>query len=1724
VKTPDVLNSKISKIRLELPHYAFSHSAEGDSSNVFIGRERTRERLIKIIEDSPDEPGVYLIAGNRGVGKTSLFNQVIKETSLREKSKFSEKIKYILLLLIFVTGIQFCLQKIDFLNNHFNQLKFASILFFIFSFILLCFFNSFKHKITKNIILKILDGIHSSFKELSYLFNPHNPQGKTQNILKIILIVCYTQMCKYLFHIIPLRAFIFYLGFVLVCTIIKYFIYKCIKYKKMNYNKRKSFNKILNDVFISISKPFKNYIKNHSRLYVRINFGHNLKEKDLLRLIARTLNVEYQKYRSSFWRMLPWRVIALIALIIFSFLFSNVVEKQIFYKEIIKGKDLYKASSQILLDNLYLKDNERLKDVFNNIETFKVTKEIEIFEDVEYQTIKKIVKQKPKSKIDNVMLVFDQLIYEITKIIKKAPKYFWTGQDINEIIKPINYLCLLLFILTYLICILLFRCMWISTFFTTHRIILRKLKKLNSDIVHSTELENKLNISDKNAGFGIEKRTKKTRDIADTREIEKELQDILSDVQRIPFIMCRPNIVIVFDELDKVESGESGSEKGIPQTKAALFSIHATSERQTEILRILSNMKYFLSSVKAKFIFIAGREMYDIHLADVSERNNYIGSIFNVAILVPSFLTDHHTSKIILQESSIASLPEEFVCRKLFPFNYPVEAYNLKNYRIYLEKVIFSKYDENDKQEIDSRNEKIQKIIAVLQQFIIYLAHLSKGAPKKMIQLFESFIEIRTEKEDKKNMLLVQRYHSSRHFLSFNYYKQYTIGILAYLITPIFYRLSESNIKEHSDKLLVSSLRFVDFLFKFHKNSFSWKHLDMSPEMLEVNRAPELRPVAVDLLNYLTQIHINKSNFSLSDYKFDGLIANEIFAMAKTDEVFSALFSFSLDETLPLKNHYKELLEKTEKDYRKKERTAKYIDAISSLQSVLGDLYYYDDGLEEAESYYKSSVQTLQENKKNEKDEALPLEQLYVYIRNMLRLGIIYEKRKQYDFAYLTYGELCKRIIQERYIVFNKLGLGVELRIDKNDNVVFIKSSSAEWKSPKEREYNDNIRIDEINNDKLVDPKTATLKPLYFKEITPNTNNLIFKKMTFEGLKMLYLSFIAKLQIMEKSHVGGITRNHLEQLDKEFTLLTFFIDHEEAKIIEAEFFSRVADILYYKNSDLKCKKNKNRFDDEDDDKCNCENKDYTEKTENTSCTACFYYHKALSILLGKIVLYENEDEDKNKNETSVLELLRTSNDQLKDNYNMKYCTVLARILSDWGNVFFSCDTKDSKDGFDCYICDNQDFNTKINNNYFLGKCVKYLDEKKENEKAFSAEIDKIKTKKDIALAMYTISLKTYCRANLYKRSSYQIYKMLRLFNRYKIFKNISLKELKEYITPLSRMAIHYLLYANEDLKLLEMNKRKKDLGKITIDEEDKIPLQNLLVDNEITRIRILVKELEFKSEINKNIKEPKDIKKYYDMRITSPYRINYSILGRIYRLWLKTKVNIEAYKQILLKLGIQKHALEKKDFTLTEDEFKKLQNNDYNETTNEIFGQFFKNKNVNTVDIIENLIAETIYCFIDISQLTETMGETYIFSHAFLGSIHGRLSFWIRQYEVYEMYKKRNPNKYKNSKIEKYLEQYLGDEWREKLSGYRENQLALLHYYKSLEMHNEGRAYHDMIDTMCYVKDDFNDRSDHFNIAEERHLVVNGDIDEKINDIKDIYKPSELYDVDNYFNKIDNNK
>jgi hypothetical protein len=117
---------------------------------------------------------------------------------------------------------------------------------------------------------------------------------------------------------------------------------------------------------------------------------------------------------------------------------------------------------------------------------------------------------------------------------------------------------LIVFVTFYLLGCLLLR----LKLFTIPYTIKKQLKQLNENITYSVERE--WNIKGSKEEWGIKSigiRKKKTRLIADACEIEKELQDILENIQKIPAFMACPKFVIVFDELDKVspETPNQGS-------------------------------------------------------------------------------------------------------------------------------------------------------------------------------------------------------------------------------------------------------------------------------------------------------------------------------------------------------------------------------------------------------------------------------------------------------------------------------------------------------------------------------------------------------------------------------------------------------------------------------------------------------------------------------------------------------------------------------------------------------------------------------------------------------------------------------------------------------------------------------------------------------------------------------------------------------------------------------------------------------------------------------------------------------------------------------------------------------------------------------------------------------------------------------------------------------------
>ena len=587
--------------------------------------------------------------------------------------------------------------------------------------------------------------------------------------------------------------------------------------------------------------------------------------------------------------------------------------------------------------------------------------------------------------------------------------------------------------------------------------------------------------------------------IATTREIESQLIDLLA---RIAKIYGHPQIYFVFDELDKIEVPHKASDDPQPEfSNERYLSGGGTSrKRKTTILHLLGNLKFFTSTAKAKFIFIAGREMYDAYLADMTDRESAISSLFNGIIYVESFCKNEKSEKDVMYNT------ETFIARQLIPHSYIKETVinryiecklksgneannegdmyanidiNLKLYYKYLTTsyssiLLKAKSGDNGNKDgisesirkLNDVREVIDKVIILLYHFTFYLYHISNGSPKKMRLNFGNYI--RPLKDQEEFLLSSQNVNNPlksmdvdihigqkcSHLLSFGEKEQRTIGFVHYVSFPVTQIFTDAN--QYGDKLLVSASFLMNHIYKYHSGGFSWRNIEQTPELLEVYRIPEFRGFIDSILNFLLQTHIIKIPCGLYQYKFRKHIAEEISLASKISEEISAIFNFTLDESQAVKRHYLELQKKHVEELNDEGISSPH--SITGIHHILGDLYMADEEYNNAILEYQtalSAISPLLQDRDN-KNSSEPTIML-AYIRYMLKLGAAYEKRRTYSSAYSTYYEIINRLFH--YREFKEGEFGLDYGIKKNLNGLITKWFYADKKMERNRKTHHHMTL-----------------------------------------------------------------------------------------------------------------------------------------------------------------------------------------------------------------------------------------------------------------------------------------------------------------------------------------------------------------------------------------------------------------------------------------------------------------------------------------------------------------------------------------------------------------------------------------------------------------------------------------------------------------------------------------
>lgn len=503
--------------------------------------------------------------------------------------------------------------------------------------------------------------------------------------------------------------------------------------------------------------------------------------------------------------------------------------------------------------------------------------------------------------------------------------------------------------------------------------------------------------------LGITHKQNQNYETATVQEIEYELIQTFAKLKH----QKKYKFVIVLDELDKAEpSNEEDNKNDIPDYSkvSSKSDRYVTSRaRREEVLRIISNMKFFLTTAQAYFIFIAGRELYEAFQADMSDRDFSISSIFTNILNIDSFLTSTRNT------NNTSLMTEQFICKQILPDTIENIINKSENKSYYDKNNIYSLKNYYNYQMQKKANKNVWRDVLFLYHFTNYLAYISNGSPKKMSIFFEK--NVRTYQYLKENNKIEDHVQTPKtineYFLSFGYYTQQKINFIHYLTYPIMQTIiNMSNI--YGDKLLVSASFLISHIYKFHNNGFSWRNIEQTPELQEINKTPEIREFISSIIDYLNHTHLTIIPCGLYQYKFPMQITEEISYFSKISNEVSSLFNFSLDQLKRTKEHYINLLA-----YYKSQENNENIYNLESIHHALGDIYLLEEDYSKAIWEYEICVNlVLSESEKHNNNQSL--NNLLFMTRTMLKLGLAHEKRRTDNSAFVVYESLINYLKQNK--------------------------------------------------------------------------------------------------------------------------------------------------------------------------------------------------------------------------------------------------------------------------------------------------------------------------------------------------------------------------------------------------------------------------------------------------------------------------------------------------------------------------------------------------------------------------------------------------------------------------------------------------------------------------------------------------------------------------------------
>lgn len=1224
---------------------------------------------------------------------------------------------------------------------------------------------------------------------------------------------------------------------------------------------------------------------------------------------------------------------------------------------------------------------------------------------------------------------------------------------------------------------------------------IRKLcARLNATITTETTLQWNNKIKELASTLGFSHNQKQTTPPASIQEIEFELIEILNHVKKTK---TNRKFIIIIDELDKVDTNHrnvTSTEQKFPEYEKLTTrpEQHVSSRVRTQqVLSIIASMKFFLSTAKAYFIFIAGRELYEAFQADLCDRDFSISSIFNGVLNLESFLNGNNSRN----NSTLRT--EEFVCSLLLPPGFkqeivssqyynPSQPFSLKNY--YRFRQAHKDWTENETNE--EREMRLKQELLFLNRFITYLAFISNGSPKKLTLFFEKYVRskeyltlknVRLPHEEADGSEEESGLPTKRLYLSFGRQSIQKINFIHYLLYPIFQTLLNQN-SDFGDKLMVSTSFLVTHILKLHNNGFSWRNLEQIPELQELNKTPEMREYVSTVINFMNHSLVTTIPCGLYHYKFPMRIIEEISYQSKISGEMSTLFNFSSIDLQSLKNQYLEIIRQN----TTADGTHDYSQyALASIHHSLGDLFTLEENYSAAIRAYERCIELVVPIFEDYSYAKMVQAENYLLFlnRSMLKLGIAHEKRKTDNSAFILYDEL----------------------------VTLLKRTDLKGKYPA----------------------------------------------LYRDTRTLHLAILAKLFVLEKIDTEGIGLVHLEEAYNDFRgIRGRYMDPGKSDLIEADFFRKMGDILYYKNRAFETV---------------IRDMPYGEFNAR-NC----YLKSILRLMgLGQDGLSPENPEDREiffwiyqaanrfKQLTNKQEInADTPPDATNRRDNISYHFALA--CESLGNVYLY----DSK-GSDKYNADEL-HSFCIEFKEFIQSKMLQAEEQpvfewsliERKERCFPNTVTASNFSKAIffywtAAVLYNVSCERGAATKCHKNIIYSLLLYVRtcLKNQERIdgYKVLFLMEtvIQHFFISLHRQKEHiHLAELNhiqwtESLEMYETT--DKEMLSNTPDMEEIIFLYQT-TKLELWRSSHTNWEEEGLSHLNGRLKIGMSLAKFYQSPLMTGHHLYQTMFSSTQLLKLKTRFNHSLLYMMLRQT-------DKTNWKLNELTLKELHEyiqNGNPETQEDIrmLTEMYEIKRTETkeakekrMDLLEILICDSMYCLSQIQNQIVPIQSSNLFNNSFkadvfyLQYVTGTLYQKLYCYYAYGMTRNQTEIKrYLNlSPIDENLvENIEPDDKRRRNLYHRASSLLrkgtpsytnsaylaerCIHYYtKARQTHSQGKTYQETIRNLFFLDDDLNNDCLPFYMAVERLELALNHIQERENYLKRLFQKNGLYQVSNYW-------